>query len=410
MHFTKRALEGLPVRMKRAYWYDTEVRGLALAVHPSGAKTFYLYRSYMGRPRRILIGAFPDVSLERARGRAEELNGIIAKKEDPAPRREPTHGEMTLRQLFDLYQEKYAAARNAESTRRENARLFKRYFEPWAERRISEVGRREVVNLHQEVGKAHPYAANHALALLRSLYNRARFDWEIPCKNPAERVRKFREHSRKRFLQPDEAPALFKAVVNEKNADMRDYILLSLFTGARQGNILGMRWQDVNLDRGVWTIPRTKSGEALEVALSPEAVAILQMRLHRREKTRQEAHRAITEGRSMPGYHPDPGVFVFPGRYGRGQLAGVRKLWAEILKRAKIGDLRLHDLRRTLGSWQAMLGSSLLTIGASLGHRDLHATQIYARLNLDPVRKSVESAVAAIARAGGFKVLPAAED
>jgi integrase len=100
---------------------------------------------------------------------------------------------------------------------------------------------------------------------------------------------------------------------------------------------------------------------------------------------------------------------VFPGPGKVGHFVGPRKPWARILKRAGLKDLRLHDLRRTLGSWQAMLGSSLLTIGASLGHRDLNTTAVYARLNLDPVRKSVESAVAAIAKAGNFE-LPAAEE
>ncbi len=363
----------------------------------------------MGRPRRIFIGPFPELSVEQARGKASHYNAVIAEKKDPAPRLQEARGEMTLGEPFDLYQANYAEARNAESTRRENKRLFKRHFEPWRERRVSEITRREFVELHAEIGKSRPYAANHALALLSSLYNRARFDWEIPVANPAEKVRKFRERSSKRFLRPDEAPEFFQALVEEKNADMRDYVLVSLLTGAWQGNVLSMRWVDVNLDRGVWTIPRTKAGELQEVALSPEAVTVLDARRRKQaQKAAQDALRAVAgEGRGLQ-HPPNPGVCVFAGRYGRGHLSGVRKLWASILKRAGIRDLRLHDLRRTLGSWQAMLGISLLTIGASLGPRDLHSTSVNARLNLDPVRQSVEKAVAAIAKAGNF-ALPAAE-
>ncbi len=409
-HFTKKALESLPIPTGRLRYFDTKVPALALALTTSGAKSFYLYRRIEGRPEQIWLGSFPNVSIEQARKKAEKLNGEIADGKNPATLRREAHAGMRLGELFETYQRRYAIPpRNAESTRLENERLFKRYFEAWRNREISKIRHRDVVALHADLGKKTPYAANHAITLLRSLYNRARYEWEVPCGNPAEKIRKFREDSRERFLQPDEAPRLFDAVTKERNLDMRDIVLMALFTGARQGNLLGMRWEDLNLERGIWTIPRTKSGKSLQVALSPEAVTILSARLQRREISRLEARQAAAEGRPIPGYRPDPGIFVFPGRYGRGRFKGVARLWAEILKRAEIRELRLHDLRRTLGSWQAMLGSSLLTIGASLGHRDLHSAQIYARVNLDPVRESVEKAVAAIAKAGNFALPPAGE-
>jgi integrase len=81
--------------------------------------------------------------------------------------------------------------------------------------------------------------------------------------------------------------------------------------------------------------------------------------------------------------------------------------WKRILTRAGIQDLRIHDLRRTLGSWQAATGASLPIIGKSLGHKSLGATQIYARLNLDPVRESLNKATDALLQAanGSAKLL-----
>src|SRR5437867_2233057 len=76
--------------------------------------------------------------------------------------------------------------------------------------------------------------------------------------------------------------------------------------------------------------------------------------------------------------------------------------WARLCLRGGFKDLRIHDLRRTLGSWQAGLGASLPIIGRSLGHARQETTQIYARLNLDPVRASVNAATAAIAEAGAL--------
>jgi len=74
--------------------------------------------------------------------------------------------------------------------------------------------------------------------------------------------------------------------------------------------------------------------------------------------------------------------------------------WKRILTRAGLQDLRIHDLRRTLGSWQAATGSSLHIIGKSLNHKNPSTTAIYAQLNIDPVRKSVEAASEAIMKAG----------
>jgi integrase len=81
----------------------------------------------------------------------------------------------------------------------------------------------------------------------------------------------------------------------------------------------------------------------------------------------------------------------------------LKRGWKGLLTRAKISDLRIHDLRRTLGSWQAASGASLPVIGKSLGHRSIHATQIYARLDLDLVRASVTAATQAMIAASKKK-------
>jgi integrase len=148
--------------------------------------------------------------------------------------------------------------------------------------------------------------------------------------------------------------------------------------------VLSIKWADVNLERATWTIPTTKTGDSLTVALVPEAVTILTER----------------QGRAQ-------GEYVFPARSKSGHLAEPKTAWARILKRAKITDLHLHDLRRTLGSWQAAQGASLVVIGKSLGHRNVSTTAIYSRLNLDPVRRSVEAATKAMLAAGGL--VPTAE-
>src|SRR5262249_18477979 len=129
---------------------------------------------------------------------------------------------------------------------------------------------------------------------------------------------------------------------------------------------------------GTWTIPAQefKTRKPLTVPLAPEAIGIL---------TRRKTN-AIND-------------WVFPSRSRSGHLVEPKTAWERIRERAKLADVRIHDLRRTLGSWQAALGTPLNIIGRSLGHLRQETTAIYARLNLDPVRASVNAAAAAIATA-----------
>ena len=159
---------------------------------------------------------------------------------------------------------------------------------------------------------------------------------------------------------------------------MRDLFLLALLTGARRSNVSAMRWADIDLVTGVWRIAKTKNGTPQTVTLSPEAVTVLASR-------------------------KASGVFVFPGSGKTKHIVEPKNAWAKLLKQAGIENLRIHDLRRTLGSWQARTGASLPIIGKSLNHKTHQATAIYARLDLDPVRQSVNTATAAIMEAAGFK-------
>jgi integrase len=193
--------------------------------------------------------------------------------------------------------------------------------------------------------------------------------WDKP--NPAAGISKNREKSRDRFLQADELPRFFRALAAEKNETLRDYLLISLLTGARQNNVLTMRWDQLNLDAGTWYIPETKNGTPQIVPLTPHALSIL--------RSRKDSASVFSK-------------FVFEGRGRTGRLTVPKRGWYRILERAGISNLRIHDLRRTLGSWQAATGASLPIIGKTLNHKHPSSTAIYARLSIDPVRRAMETA------------------
>jgi integrase len=201
--------------------------------------------------------------------------------------------------------------------------------------------------------------------------------------NPASNHKFFPVQDRERFIQPDEIGPFFQALAEEPNESMRDAILIALLTGQRRANVLAMRWSEINLDRAEWRLAGelTKNGQPHLVPLSPEAVGILRQR---------------ADGRAS--------VFVFPStRSKTGHLGQPKTAWRRLLDKAQLSDLIVHGLRRTLGSWQARGGASLVMIGKALNHKTPEATAIYARLDLDPVRQSVENATSAMFEAAGVK-------
>jgi integrase len=167
--------------------------------------------------------------------------------------------------------------------------------------------------------------------------------------------------------------------VDQEDELIRDYIYLSLFTGARKSNVLAMAWPQIDLIAQTWTIPAesAKEGKAITVPLLPETMTILE----RRWKTRTNQ-------------------WVLPSRNGN-HLQQPEASWKRMLAKAGISGLHIHDLRRSLGSWMAATGASLPIIGKSLGHTPgSPATAVYARLSDSPVREAMQKGVAALLAAG----------
>lgn len=378
-NFTKTAINALelPDKKQGVTYRDTHTKGLTLMVFPSGSKTFYYVKRIAGKVEKVKVGRFPDLTVEQARNKVSEFNNAVARGENPQDRRRAFNNEITFRELHAWFIDTYATHHKAESSVKEDIGLFNRHLADWGTRRISNITEHDVFTKHQTIGvQKGKYTANRTLELIRAMFNRAIDLGHWKGSNPARGTKKFKEVSRDRFLQADELQRFFEALNAEENTTARDYILLSLLTGQRKGNMLAMRWDELNLNRAEWRIPKTKNGDPLTVHLPPQAVEIL--KLH---KTKSESD------------------WVFPGDGKTGHLQDPKKAWQRILARAEIQDLRIHDLRRTLGSWQTALGASGFIVGKSLGHKSLQATAVYARLNLDPVRDSVNAAAEAMFKA-----------
>ena len=382
---TKETIERMtPPAEGRRYVYDVRIRGLGLCITSTGRRTWYLYRKISGKPERFKIGEFPAFTVQQAIDVAEQLRGRVAGGENPAEERRRRKHVPTLKELFDEFIAAPSRTRDkrtrAERTTAEYRQQFDKYLTAWHDRKINTITKAEVNELHDKLTTdSGPYTANRVLALLKAMFATA-LDNERLTFNPATRVRKCAEKKRKRRLEANEIPAFFAALKGEPNETLRDFFTLCLYTGARRSNVQAMAWVELDLDAAVWNIPFTKNGEAQRVHLPAPAIAVLKRR----------------KAKAAEGY-----PWVFPGgkKNRAGHLKSPKVAWKRLIDRGGFTDLRIHDLRRTLGSFQADQGSSLNIIGASLGHKSLEATAIYARTATAPVDQSVDAAVAAIVAA-----------
>ena len=243
-----------------------------------------------------------------------------------------------------------------------------------------------MVRLHRTIAQEHGhYAANLLASLLRTIFDRARLWGMLKEENPVRAVEFFQEEKRERFLTAEEIARLDQALMSEADWRWRAFFPLSLLLGTRRGELATARWADIDFAQAVRRIPNTKSGRPHLLPLPRPAVQILE---------------------GLPSRHNSE--WVFPGEKTSTSITAPSPAWQRIRRKAGLnGDenvrnsaVRQHDLRRTLGSWLAASGYSLPLIGRALNHANVSTTAVYARLDLDHVRRTLEDNVAMMLAAG----------
>ena len=374
INFIKKTLDSLklPDKNKRHYFYDTKIKGLELMVTEQGTKSFKVYRKFNGKPVRVTLGKYPEMTIENARNEAQRVIADMISGKNPNEEKKNIRSEITFGEMFKIFMERHSKITKKSWIADEQD--IPRFLNHWFERKLSTITKQEIQLIHEKIKKENGlYQANRMLARIHIIYNKA-IEWGWNGINPANSIKKFKEKSRDRFLHPDELPRFFESLEAEENSTIKDYIYVSLFTGARKSNVLSMKWEDINFERCEWLIPETKNGESLRVHLTEKVIDILKNRLQSSSNSK----------------------WVFESIGKTGHLVEPKSGWKRILQRAGIKDLRLHDLRRTLGSWQAATGANSYIIGRSLGHKNQQSTAIYARLSIDPIKESVEKAAQAM--------------
>ncbi len=204
-----------------------------------------------------------------------------------------------------------------------------------------------------------PATVNRYLAALSHAFTVAVKEWGWTEDNPARKVTRPREaRGRVRFLSDKERQAFLKACRDSSNSHLYPVIALALSTGARHGEIMGLKWNDVDFSRGVITLHETKNGERRLLPLTGHALE--RMRAH------AKVRRIDTD-------------YVFPSQKGD-QPANIRNAFDAAVEAAKLDDFRFHDLRHSAASYLAMNGASLAEIAEVLGHKTLQMVKRYAPL------------------------------
>ncbi|MFI4985810.1 MAG: tyrosine-type recombinase/integrase [Alphaproteobacteria bacterium] len=422
-HAARLTSRGIKSFAYRGGWdvrWDAVVTGLGLRVYPAGAnrqhkKAFVLSYRFKGKKRLMALGQFGrDMTVEQARATAIKRLAEIRNGVDPLVERQRTRRGETFGDLIDVYLEEHAK-RHKKTWRTDEGRLGRHVPAPWRGRKVAAITREDVRVVHAAIGRTRPYEANRFLDLLHVMFRLARLWYMVEpgAENPAEGVKKFQERKRKRFARPDEMPQLAAAIDREASVYVRAAVWLYLLTGARKSELLNARHSDIDWGLGRLRLRDTKAAEEQYIPLSAPALAILQSipRMERNEFILCGAK----EGRPLVNIDK-------PWRRIRNQatlrawaesddarVAGLfRRLEADVghepsaaacREAAKaehlelpvgVTDIRLHDLRRTVGSWLSASGTDLNMIREALRHQHISTTLTYARLGRDAAKDAME--------------------
>ncbi len=349
--------------------WDESLTGFGVRIAASGLKIFFLrYRAKGARKRRRLkLGTFPSVSLRQARELARKKLSEAALGGDPAGRLAEERRAPTFQALAELYLEKHAIHKRSG---REDERIIKKELFPhWRQMHAKAIKRPDVFALLDPIAERAPIMSNRVLACARKVFSFGVVRGLIET-NPCHLVpAPAKEQQRNRVLSEQEIREVWRDLDVERLL-VSSALRLRLLTSQRGGEVLTLRWQDLNFETAWWTIPseRSKNGLPHRVPLSAQSLRIL-------EELRRESS--------------DP-IWVFPSPRGSAPMGDVHRAVYRVKDRTGV-DFVGHDLRRTAASFMTSMGIPRAVVAKILNHVESGVTAVYDRHSYDPEkRKALE--------------------
>jgi integrase len=429
MKLTKRNIERLAPGRDRVIIWDDEIRGFGLRIGPTGAKAFVVrYRAEGGgrtAPQRLMtLGHYGVLTPDQARKKAKAVLGSVVQGHDPASRQMAARRQLTVSELCDKYAKEGVLVPSRRGTVKKNSTLkddetrIEAHIKPLlGHRRVSSVTSADIDRFLRDVaagktrtaatrtGRRNPIRGGKGVATRTTATLGAIFTFAVRQKirsdNPVHGVPKYAVNRKERFLTTGELEKLGAAIkeaetsgipweITEGTANAKHIskpekrftkidryaaaaLRLLLFTGCRLREILHLRWDYVDHERGLLFLPDSKTGKKTVVLNAPSLAVLASLdRL---------------------------GPFVVPGFNPEKPRADLKRPWQAVSRRAGLDAVRLHDLRHTYASFGAGGGLGLPIIGKLLGHTQASTTLRYAHLDNDPLRRATENIGGRIAAA-----------
>jgi len=394
-----RTVSELAAGPKDEFLWDSELAGFGLKVTPAGRKVYlvqYRLGGRRGRTRRFTIGRHGSPwTPDQARKEAKRLLGEVAAGRDPAESKTEARHDHSMNELCALYLGEGCSTKSETTLVRDRSRIESHIKPLLGSKRLKSISRADVERFHQDVadgksarnvktrrrgrsivcgGKG---AANEALALLSAILSFA-VNRNLISTNPAIGVKRYKRERLQRFLSPEELARLGASLAEAERNNMNPVAIAAIrllaLTGCRKSEILTLKWEHIDYERGCLRLPTSKTG-AKDVPLGRPALDLLA---------------------DLPRWEGNP--YVVPGANGK-HFVGLQKVWEKVRRAADLEDVRLHDLRHSFASVAVAGGDSLYIVGKVLGHREARTTERYAHVRDDPVRDVADRTATNIASA-----------
>ncbi|WP_245727888.1 tyrosine-type recombinase/integrase [Nitrosovibrio tenuis] len=341
---------------------DSELKGFAVRITTSGAKSFILEKRIDGKVKRLTLGRYPELTVEQARKEAHKLLGQIAVGSNPiAEKKQKELQATTLQKAFD----DFLLARKSLKPRTlyDYKRLMKVAFLDWQNKPLVDISKEMIAKRHTKMGTENGEAyANLAMRFLRALFNFALAQYEdgngnsILRENPVVRLTQtrawYRVGRRQTVIKPHQLAQWYRGVVSLKNdnysqqsALVADYLLFLLFTGLRRKEAATLKWSDVDLGGRSITISDTKNRQPLTLPLTDFLYDLLQNR------------KATSDS-----------DYVFEGKGKSGYLVEPRTQVQKVIEASEV-SFTLHDLRRSYITIAESIDISAYAIKRLVNHK-----------------------------------------
>ncbi len=378
-----RSVRAARPRAKKYEIRDDVVTGLALAIQPTGVRTFFFARMVRGRRRRATIGSADVMTIPEARREARRLiaSYIEPAKTDNRPRT-PGHPMTVFAEEFLDRQDHRWKPRTLEC----NARIVRKDILPaFADVTVDAITVEQVRDWFAAMSDR-PGLANRAMPVLSMMMRIAElWGYRVHNTNPCKRTRRYRMKPKERFLTAEEMVRLNAVLTRDEFwcPHIVAIVRLLMLTGCRFGEIASLEWDWIK-DKRIH-LPDSKS-EPRTVWLSSAARAVMD---------------------AIPRYSADC-PYLFPARPPTRPIATIQRQWDRIRDEAGLTGLRLHDLRHSWASTAAMNGVDMVTIAKLLGHALVETTERYVHLSdrsvadaADRVSNRIHAALAGREEGGG---------